>query len=50
MLSTPYSDNLGIGTVTIEVTSSTILNSAATNKLLVLGDGIIVEDIIAETD
>jgi len=44
-----YSDNLGIGTITIDVTSSTITTSFV-NKLLVIGTGVVVEDVIVETD
>ena len=44
-----YSDNLGIGTVTIDIVSSTITTSFV-NKFLVIGDGIVVEDVIVETD
>lgn len=44
-----YSDNLGIGTITFDVTSSALTTSFV-NKLLVIGAGIVVEDVIVETD
>jgi hypothetical protein len=37
------------GSVTIDVVSNTLTTSLA-NKLLVVGDGVVVEDVIAETD
>jgi len=44
-----YSDNLGLWTITFDVTSSDITTSL-TNKLLVIGTGVVVEDVIVETD
>jgi len=49
MASPLYSDNLGIATVTFDVISST-LTTALVNKLLVVGEGVVVEDVIVETD
>jgi hypothetical protein len=49
MSSALYSDNLGIGTITFDVTSSTITTSFV-DKLLVIGEGIVVDDVIVETD
>lgn len=45
----PTYDNFGIGTVGFDVTSSTLTTSFV-NKLLVVGDGIMIEDVIVETD
>jgi hypothetical protein len=46
-LSTPYSDNLGIGTVTFTMNGSAV-TTAGVNKLLVMGDGIYIDDVILE--
>lgn len=44
-----YSDNLGIGTISIDITSSTLTTSFV-SKFSVIGEGIVIEDVIVETN
>lgn len=47
MLNVPYSDNLGIGTVSFTMDGDE-LTTTSIPKYLVIGDGIVVEDVILE--
>lgn len=49
MATTPFQD-AQVYTVQTTLTSSAILNSAATNLFQSIGDGVVIEDIICETD